>query len=288
MKVVKLTERDLSRIVNRVLSEQLQVSNNTQPTTSQQTDGASNIFQSPTGNRPKDVEFVDSLLKRQGAVKNSQGKIVFPCLKKLDSMKVAGSKAKFDVAGTIYTFFQSGNYTREDSNGKTRGTWRCDSQGFVELDGKEKLTGKTPFQWKQSPTAEEVQSGEKLLRYGMMGDFVGVVQEKLKSLGSNPGTIDKKFGGNTLKAVKDFQKKSGLKDDGLVGKNTYAALFEVKPQAQPEQPNVATAEKTNVQPKQANLKTSTLRGQVQRSVSGPPSAVAQTNTTVADTGLDFS
>jgi murein L,D-transpeptidase YcbB/YkuD len=293
MKVVKLTERDLSRIVERVLSEQLQVSNNTQPTTSSQTDGASNIFQTQTGNRPKNVEFVDSLLKRQGAVKNSQGKIVFPCLDKLNQYRT--KPGVFIVGNTTYKFFGNGEYrswSTDTSKNQTKGTYSCNSKGNIELNGLESDLGvqkeKAPFQWKQSPTAEEVQSGKKLLRYGMMGDFVGVVQEKLKSLGSNPGTTDKKFGGNTLKAVKDFQRKNDLEDDGKVGKKTYAALFEVKPQSQPEQPNVATAEKTNVQPKQADLKTSTLRGQVQRSVSGPPSAATQTNTTVADTGLDFS
>jgi peptidoglycan hydrolase-like protein with peptidoglycan-binding domain len=294
MKVVKLTERDLSRIVSRVLSEQLQVSDNTQPTTSSQTDGVPNIFQSQTGNRPEDIEFVNSLLKRQGAVKNSQGKINFPCLDKLNQYRT-NKGGVYIVGNTTYKFFGNGEYrswSTDTSKNQTKGTWSCNSKGNIELNGLESDLGvqkeKTPFQWKQAPTAEEVQSGKKLLRYGMMGDFVGVVQEKLKSLGSNPGTIDKKFGGNTLKAVKDFQKKSDLEDDGLVGKKTYAALFEVKPQAQPEQPNVATAEKTNVQSKQANTKTSPLRGQVQRSVSEPPTAASQTNTTVADTGLDFS
>jgi len=275
MKVVKLTESDLTRIVERVLSEQLQVTDNVQPTTSAQTDGVPNIFQSPTANRPGDAKLIDSLLKQRGGERNSQGKIVFPCLKKLNSMKVAGSTAEFDVAGTIYTFYQSGNYTREDSNGKTRGTWKCDAQGFVELDGKQKLTGKTPFQWKQAPTAEEVQSGKKLLRYGMMGDFVEVVQEKLKSLGSNPGTIDKKFGGNTLRAVKDFQKKSGLKDDGLVGKDTYAVLFREK-QEPIDTSKLQTKQLKSVAPQQKSP------------ITRQTEPVAQTNVTVADTGLDFS
>lgn len=275
MKVVKLTESDLIKIVERVLSEQLRVPDTVQPTTSTQTDGVPNIFQSPTANRPGDAKLIDSLLKQRGGERNSQGKIVFPCLKKLNSMKVAGSTGKFDVAGTIYTFSNSGNYTREDSNGKTRGTWKCDTQGFVELDGKERLKGKTPFQWKQAPTAEEVQSGKKLLRYGMMGDFVGVVQEKLKSLGSNPGTIDKKFGGNTLKAIKDFQKKSGLKDDGLVGKDTYAVLFREK-QEPIDTSKLQTKQLKSVAPQQKSP------------ITRQTEPVAQTNVTVADTGLDFS
>jgi peptidoglycan hydrolase-like protein with peptidoglycan-binding domain len=185
-------------------------------------------------------------------------------------MKVAGSKGKYDVAGTTYTFLKTGVYTREDSNGKTQGKWKCDTQGFVELDGKEKLTGKTPFQWKQAPTAEEVKTGAKLLRYGMMGAFVETMQNQLKSVGINPGTIDKKFGQNTLKAVKDFQRKNGLKDDGLVGAKTYAAMFEVKPQAEPKT-NMTPTEKINVQPKQMNLNVTAPKAQVQRSVTTPTS-----------------
>jgi murein L,D-transpeptidase YcbB/YkuD len=282
MKVVKLTERDLSRIVERVLSEQLQVSDNTQPTTSSQTDGASNIFQTQTGNRPKNVEFVDSLLKRQGAVKNSQGEISFPCLDKLNQYRT--KPGVYNVGNTTYKFFGNGEYrswSTDTSKNQTKGTWSCNSKGNIELNGLESDLGvqkeKAPFQWKQSPTAEEVQSGKKLLRYGMMGDFVGVVQEKLKSLGSNPGTTDKKFGGNTFKAVKDFQRKNDLKDDGLVGEKTYAAMFR-KP-----------AEKTqSAQPKgsQSVLPQKPTSG-VQRTANIPTSTTTS-NTTVADTGLDFS
>jgi hypothetical protein len=255
VKIVKLTESDLSRIVERVLAEQLVAPQGVQPI-SQELSGTDKLQ--------------DSLYKQRGAVKNSQGNWVFPCLKKLESMKIPGSKGKFDVAGTTYTFLKTGVYTSEDSNGKTQGVWKCDTQGFVELDGKEKLGGeKKTFQWKQAPTAEEVKAGKKVLSFGMIGDFVATVQNKLKSVGINPGAIDKKFGQNTLKAIKDFQRKNGLKDDGLVGKKTYAAMFEVKPQAQPEQTNVKPTEKTNVQPKQMNLNVTTPKAQVQRTVPTP-------------------
>ena len=255
-KIIKLTESDLIRIVKKVLQEQIATTANI----------FGNIQNQPIGNE----KFIDSNFKERGAVKNPQGKYVFPCLKKLEAMKVAGSKGKYDVAGTTYTFLKTGVYTREDSNGKTQGKWKCDTQGFVELDGKEKLTGKTPFQWKQAPTAEEVKTGAKLLRYGMMGAFVETMQNQLKSVGINPGTIDKKFGQNTLKAVKDFQRKNGLKDDGLVGAKTYAAMFEVKPQAEPKT-NMTPTEKINVQPKQMNLNVTAPKAQVQRSVTTPTS-----------------
>lgn len=254
MRVVKLTESDLTRIVEKIIQEQnLQVT------------GVEPLKKvEPTGNE----KLVDSLYKQRGAEKNAQGKWVFPCLKKLDSIKVPGSTGKFNVLGSIYTFKTTGIYTREANNQKTQGTWKCDSQGFVELDGKQKLGGpKQSFQWKTAPTEEEVRDGKKILRYGMMGEFVGKVQQKLKTSGNNPGAIDNKFGTNTLNAVKNFQKKSGLKDDGLVGKNTYAALFSTPTQktSEPSAPEIKQVEKTNVKPlEQPRVATQQQNPQVQR------------------------
>jgi hypothetical protein len=257
-KIIKLTESDLIRIVKKVLQEQIATPTNI----------FGNIQNQPIGNE----KFIDSNFKERGAVKNPQGKYVFPCLKKLEAMKVAGSTAEYDVAGTIYTFFNNGKYSRENRTGKTQGTWKCDTQGFVELDGKQKLD--KPFQWKPSPTEEDVRDGKQLLRYGMMGDFVKKVQETLGFTGT---ALDSKFGGNTLKAVKDFQRKNDLEDDGLVGEKTYAAMFR-KP-----------AEKTqSAQPKgsQSVLPQKPTSG-VQRTANIPTSTTTS-NTTVADTGLDFS
>jgi len=216
-KVIKLTESDLKRIISKILSEQ-----------------------DNTPDQPQ--QSAEDLKKKEiGGVQKDDGSWYFPCLKKIEKIKVPNTQGQYNVMGTIYTFYTSGTYTRKSKTGDTKGTWKCDTKGFVELDGKvfggtsdtpedTKNTDpvKEPFQWKQAPTAEEVKSGQKLLRYGMMGEFVGQVQDKLRSLGSDPGKTDNKFGGKTLRAVKDFQKKSGLKDDGLVGKNTYEALFKEK------------------------------------------------------------
>lgn len=274
-KIIKLTESDLIRIVKKVLQEQIAAPANILGNIQNQPIGNPKFKMDPTSilDTPSDSAF-----KQRGAVKNAQGKYVFPCLKKLESMKVAGSTAKYDVAGTTYTFFDNGKYTRENKLGKTQGTWKCDTQGFVEFDGEQKMgQTKQPFQWKPSPTEEEVRDGKQLLRYGMRGDFVKKVQEKLKSEGFKVGPIDLKFGGQTLKAVKEFQTKVGLKDDGLVGKDTYAAMFR-KP-----------AEKTqSAQPKgsQSVLPQKPTSGV--RRTANIPTSTTTSNTTVADTGLDFS
>lgn len=275
-KYLKVTEGQLSKIMesleeeNRKLEEQLVLP---QTNTANQTNTPSIFGDIPNQKSSQQQNFVDSLIKQRGGVRNAQGKIEFPCLKKLESMKVAGTTAQFDVAGTTYTFFDNGKYSREDKTDKTTGTWKCDTQGFVELDGKQKL-GRTPFQWKPSPTEEEVRDGKKLLRYGMMGDFVKKVQETLGFTGRN---LDSKFGNQTLKAVKSFQKQTGLKDDGLVGEKTYAAMFR-KP-----------AEKTqSLQPKGLqNVLPQKPTSGVQRTANIPKSTTTS-NTTVTDTGLDFS
>lgn len=54
---------------------------------------------------------------------------------------------------------------------------------------------------------------------------IAIIQCKLKELQLNPGTIDGIFGNNTKNAVVDFQRKNELKDDGIVGDNTWAKMF---------------------------------------------------------------
>ncbi|NLB91597.1 MAG: hypothetical protein GX786_10325 [Clostridiales bacterium] len=65
------------------------------------------------------------------------------------------------------------------------------------------------------------------LRKGSTGSFVAELQLRLHDLGYDVGKntkIDGKFGEKTEKAVKAFQKRQGLKDDGIAGKDTWSAL----------------------------------------------------------------
>lgn len=55
--------------------------------------------------------------------------------------------------------------------------------------------------------------------------LVSGIQDKLLSLGFNPGIIDGIFGNKTLAAVQSFQKTKGLAVDGIVGPITWKALF---------------------------------------------------------------
>lgn len=61
------------------------------------------------------------------------------------------------------------------------------------------------------------------LYYGSSGSDVKKLQQALNSKGYNL-SVDGQFGSNTLSAVKDYQKKSGLSVDGIVGVNTWGKL----------------------------------------------------------------
>ena len=62
------------------------------------------------------------------------------------------------------------------------------------------------------------------LRKGSYGAEVMYLQRKLYSKLYPVGTIDGIFGTNTENAVKDFQRENGLVVDGIVGRDTWAAL----------------------------------------------------------------
>ncbi len=63
-----------------------------------------------------------------------------------------------------------------------------------------------------------------LLKQGERGDSVKELQQKLKNWGYYDGAIDGIYGPSTVKAVKYFQRKNGLKEDGIAGKSTLQAL----------------------------------------------------------------
>ena len=63
-----------------------------------------------------------------------------------------------------------------------------------------------------------------LLKIGSIGEAVIDLQTSLVKLGYNPGPIDGIFGPKTDAAVRSFQKAYGLVVDGIVGKNTSAAI----------------------------------------------------------------
>jgi peptidoglycan hydrolase-like protein with peptidoglycan-binding domain len=66
--------------------------------------------------------------------------------------------------------------------------------------------------------------GARVLRLGMRGYDVGVLQFLLKRQGARPGRLDGSFGPRTTRAVRRFQGRSGLARDGVVGPRTAKRL----------------------------------------------------------------
>ena len=64
----------------------------------------------------------------------------------------------------------------------------------------------------------------EVLKNGSRGALVKTVQTKLKNWGYYTGTVDGVYGPKTVAAVKYFQKKNGLTQDGIVGAKTAAAM----------------------------------------------------------------
>ncbi len=72
------------------------------------------------------------------------------------------------------------------------------------------------------PTA--VTADAAVLKQGSTGSTVRTVQTKLKNWGYYTGTVDGVYGPKTVAAVKYFQRKNGLTQDGIVGKATAAKM----------------------------------------------------------------
>ncbi len=83
------------------------------------------------------------------------------------------------------------------------------------------------FAGASSPTKSaevEPTSYVAVITQGSTGATVKTIQRKLKNWGYYKGEVDGIFGAKTKEAVKYFQRKNGLKVDGIVGKNTLKAL----------------------------------------------------------------
>lgn len=69
---------------------------------------------------------------------------------------------------------------------------------------------------------------ERILKPGMAGNDVYLLQLKLKEYGFYEGELDQVFGNGTLAAVQSFQRATGLDPDGVAGGQTLYALHDYK------------------------------------------------------------
>lgn len=64
----------------------------------------------------------------------------------------------------------------------------------------------------------------RTLFWGSRGSDVTLMQKRLKAWGYYRGRVDGIYGGSTFSAVRSFQRKNGLRADGIVGARTWSAL----------------------------------------------------------------
>ena len=72
--------------------------------------------------------------------------------------------------------------------------------------------------------ANLTQSRAAVYSWGSEGETVTRIQTNLKKWGYYSGPVDGVFGTKTSRAVRSFQRKNGLTEDGIVGPRTLAAL----------------------------------------------------------------
>ena len=75
------------------------------------------------------------------------------------------------------------------------------------------------------------------LRYNSNGEYVVKLQKRLNELGYNCGAADGDFGVGTAAAVRQFQSDHNLIADGMVGQQTWKALYENEEAPDPDDPD---------------------------------------------------
>ncbi|MBR3429080.1 MAG: peptidoglycan-binding protein, partial [Clostridia bacterium] len=139
----------------------------------------------------------------------------------LNMRKSASSDSK--VVGTLR---EGDKVTIKDS----KGSWYKVSKGsktgyvykkYIDVSGSGSSGSKSSGSKKSSKSSG---SSDGTCGPGDSGSAVKKVQQRLKKLGYYTGTPDGDYGGGTKTAVKNFQKRNGLKATGTVNKKTLSKL----------------------------------------------------------------
>ncbi|MGM0415125.1 MAG: peptidoglycan-binding protein [Bacillota bacterium] len=100
-----------------------------------------------------------------------------------------------------------------------------DNNEDIENDTEETVAEAEEEQKSDSQKTDNNVREMDIVRPGDRGDTVVELQKNLKNLGIYPSSPDGSFGHQTELAVRQFQKMSGLKADGVVGPSTWEELL---------------------------------------------------------------
>ena len=104
-----------------------------------------------------------------------------------------------------------------------------DSTNYESINGSIKLWIKSTSSGGGGSYYAPVVPDMPMVYWGCTGDAVKTLQEKLNAKGFNSGNVDGIFGAKTYAAVTAFQKANSLGVDGIVGKLTWAKLYDATP-----------------------------------------------------------
>lgn len=126
--------------------------------------------------------------------------------------------ATVSKGATVTVLADSGDFVQVSYNGK--GGYLMKDYVYIPVS---QLPGNTLDQNVQA------QKNYLPLKQGSAGSHVKALQEALQELGFYSGTVDGSYGLGTVTALKTFQKKNNLRQDGVASPEVQQLIFEEKP-----------------------------------------------------------
>ncbi len=153
--------------------------------------------------------------------------------KKLSDAALTTTGGTFSVPGTVKWVDDTGaalpGTTAVEANKFYKWVFTpTDSTNYESINGTIKLWSKSTSSGGGSYYAPVVPD-MPMVYWGCTGDAVKTLQEKLNAKGFHSGNVDGIFGAKTYAAVTAFQKANSLGVDGIVGKLTWAKLYDATP-----------------------------------------------------------
>lgn len=154
--------------------------------------------------------------------------------KKLSDAALTTTGGTFSVPGTVKWVDDTGaalpGTTTVEANKLYKWVFTpTDSTNYESINGSIKLWSKSTSSGGGGSYYAPVVPDMPMVYWGCTGDAVKTLQEKLNAKGFNSGNVDGIFGAKTYAAVTAFQKANSLGVDGIVGKLTWAKLYDATP-----------------------------------------------------------
>ena len=154
--------------------------------------------------------------------------------KKLSDAALTTTGGTFSVPGTVKWVDDTGaalpGTTTVEANKLYKWVFTpSDSTNYESINGSIKLWSKSTSSGGGGSHYAPVVPDMPMVYWGCTGDAVKTLQEKLNAKGFHSGNVDGIFGAKTYAAVTAFQKANSLGVDGIVGKLTWAKLYDATP-----------------------------------------------------------